>query len=178
VAFGVFARKEGAMPRKKSLLVILVGGGLAALALTVAACGGDSNKENATQQGSASSTSSTVNVSLSEWSIVPDKASVLAGRVTFNARNDSKGDHEHEMVVVRTDLDPSALPVAEGEVDENQIQVIGEIEGIAPGATGSVTLDLQPGKYVLICNLVEQGADGNVDRHYQFGMRTAFEVTA
>ena len=44
---------------------------------------------------------------------------------------------------------------------------VGEIGEIKPGTTGTVTLDLAPGQYVLVCNL---------PKHYAQGMRVAFTV--
>lgn len=44
------------------------------------------------------------------------------------------------------------------------------------GETESMTLTLEPGSYVLICNLVEM-KDGEVETHHAMGMRTAFTVT-
>jgi hypothetical protein len=36
-------------------------------------------------------------------------------------------------------------------------------------------LDLEPGSYVLICNIAE-GEEGELESHYEEGMRTAFIV--
>ena len=54
-----------------------------------------------------------------------------------------------------------------------------------PGRRGSsttvihgVSFDLAPGKYVLICNIVQTEPDGSKEAHYKVGMRTAFTVTA
>jgi len=41
-----------------------------------------------------------------------------------------------------------------------------------------VAFDLAPGKYVLICNIVQTEPDGSKEAHYKVGMRTAFTVTA
>jgi hypothetical protein len=40
-----------------------------------------------------------------------------------------------------------------------------------------VSFDLAPGKYVLICNIVQTEPDGSIEAHYKVGMRTAFTVT-
>ena len=42
---------------------------------------------------------------------------------------------------------------------------------IAVGETKDLTISLEIGDYVLICNMVEDG-----ESHYQEGMRTAFTV--
>src|SRR3990172_4118374 len=50
-------------------------------------------------------------------------------------------------------------------------------ETFAPGGTETASFDLEPGNYVLICNVLHEEESGEVHRHYQLGMRTAFEVT-
>lgn len=167
----------GSMSEKRWPLVVLLVGVLAALALVAAACGDDEEETEvaATPEAEGGGAGATVNVSLIEWSVVPDTTSVAAGSVTFNATND--GAENHELVVIRTDLAPDALPVVEGKVDEDQVEVIGEIEEFASGTTESATFDLEPGNYVLICNITEVEEDGEIESHYQLGMRTAFEVT-
>jgi uncharacterized cupredoxin-like copper-binding protein len=120
---------------------------------------------------------STVEVTLQEFSIIPADESVDAGEVTFEAENIGPDDN-HELVVIRTDLAPEALPTAEnGTVDEGGegiIEVIGEIEEFPPGETESATFTLEAGSYVLICNVFEEEES---EAHYQVGMRVAFDVT-
>jgi uncharacterized cupredoxin-like copper-binding protein len=117
----------------------------------------------------------TVNVTLQEFSIATDPASVDAGEVAFEATNDGPND-VHEFVVFRTDLGPADLPTDEnGAVDETGegIELIGEIEDIPVGETQSVTLELETGNYVLICNIWDEDEQ---EAHYQEGMRTTFTV--
>jgi len=100
--------------------------------------------------------------------------------VKFVAKN-SGPDDIHEMVVLRTDLDPAALPVdKDGKADEEAdgITSIGETGDVAVGETKEASFDLAPGKYVLICNIVQTEPDGSIEAHYKVGMRTAFTVTA
>jgi len=128
----------------------------------------------------APSGSTSVSVGLQEFAIVPSVASAPAGKVTFVAKNTGPDD-VHEMVVLRTDLDPAALPVDnDGKADEegDGITSIGETGDVAVGATKDVAFDLAPGKYVLICNIVQTEPDGSKEAHYKVGMRTAFTVTA
>jgi hypothetical protein len=122
---------------------------------------------------------SEVNVTLQEFAVLPDVQSVPAGSVTFNATNIGPMD-PHELVVVRTDLPAGELPTREdGSFDEEAegVEVIGEIEEFDVGMTQSMTLDLEPGSYVLLCNLVEE-EDGVVEAHYSLGMWVPFEVSA
>jgi uncharacterized cupredoxin-like copper-binding protein len=97
--------------------------------------------------------------------------------VTFNIEN--KGpDDTHEFVVIRTDLDPTALPTEEnGSVSETGegMEVVDEVEEIPVGDTPTLTIDdLTAGSYVLICNIYDEAEK---ESHYQEGMRTAFTVS-
>ncbi len=119
---------------------------------------------------------STVNVTLSEFVIEPDPASVPAGEVKFVAANE--GEEEHELVIVKTDLAPDALPTkADGSVDEEGegVEFIDEIEEFEGGGTEELTVTLEAGKYVLLCNLVEE-TGGETESHFDEGMYAAFTV--
>jgi uncharacterized cupredoxin-like copper-binding protein len=150
-------------------------GALVAMAIVIAACGSSSAT---TSPPAGGGTANTVNVALQEFAVTPDVTSVPAGKVTFVANNSGPED-VHELVVIKTDLAPDALPVdGDGKVTEDtpDLTVIGEAEDIEVGASRQFDLDLEPGKYVLICNILQTEADGSLEAHYQVGMRTAFEV--
>ncbi len=120
----------------------------------------------------------TVDVALQEWAIVPAQSTVNAGPVSFKVTNKGPED-EHELVILRTDLGAAALPTNEfGKVDEDQagMELIGEVEGVEPGAAETATFDLTPGNYVLICNILQDEPDGSKEAHYKMGMYTAFTV--
>ncbi len=53
------------------------------------------------------------------------------------------------------------------------MQVVDEIEDIPVGETESLTVDLNAGNYVLICNIYDEEEQ---ETHYSEGMRTAFTV--
>ena len=55
------------------------------------------------------------------------------------------------------------------------VELIDEIEDIAVGDTPTLTVSLDAGSYVLICNIVEDEGDETIV-HYQQGMRTGFTV--
>jgi uncharacterized cupredoxin-like copper-binding protein len=96
--------------------------------------------------------------------------------VTFQVTNTGPED-VHEFVVLKTDLDPGALPVdANGAVTESGagIEVVDEIEDIPVGETQSLTVTLAAGKYVLLCNVYDET---DKEAHYKMGMRAQFEVT-
>ena len=117
----------------------------------------------------------TVQVTLQEFAVAADPPTAEAGEVTFEATNEGPDD-VHEIVVLRTDLGPTELPTDEnGAVDETGegIELIGEIEDIPVGETQSVTLDLEAGNYVLICNIWHEEEQ---EAHYQEGMRMSFTV--
>lgn len=119
----------------------------------------------------------TVEVTLQEFAIAATPTSIGAGEVTFEATNDGPAD-PHELVVFRTDLAPDGLPTGDdGAVDEEGegVELIDEIEEFPVGETQSMTLDLDAGSYVFICNIVEE-EDGEPESHYQEGMRLAFTV--
>ncbi len=102
--------------------------GAIALAAVVAGCSGSAASPTAPPATAApaatAAAASTVDVSLQEWAVVPAKTSAAAGSVTFNIKNTGPAD-VHEMVVVKTDLEPGALPVnADGSINE-------EGEGVA-----------------------------------------------
>jgi len=141
----------------------------AAFAAAAAACSDD----GVDSDGGATS-SSVVNLDLFENEILPDLDAVAAGAVTFNASN--VGDAAHELVIVRTDVAPDALPAGEdGAVDESGegIAVIGRIGKFAAQSDASITVDLEAGSYVLICNLVDNAAFS----HYEAGMYRRFTIS-
>ena len=110
---------------------------------------------------------SDVAVTLKEFGVVATPASALAGHVTFAVQN--AGAIPHEFVVVESDLAPDALPqVNQKLVDVAQVRVVAKTEPFDSGKKQALTAELQPGRYVLLCNVAS---------HYISGMYTAFEVT-
>jgi len=108
--------------------------------------------------------------------VVATVGSVAAGDVTFKVTNTGPED-VHEFVILRTDLDPAALPTdATGAVieDAEGIEVVDEIEDIPVGQTQELTTSLAAGAYVLVCNIYSE-ADN--EAHYKLGMRSGFTVT-
>jgi uncharacterized cupredoxin-like copper-binding protein len=95
----------------------------------------------------------------------PDSAAV--GSVTFNVEN--VGTTLHNFNIVKTELASDKLPVNSDTfmVDETQLDVIKKLNDFPAGETQTVKVDLQPGKYVIFCN---------VAAHYGQGMHTAFSV--
>ena len=117
---------------------------------------------------------SEIRVALAEWTVEPSVIRVAAGEIYFLVDNLGP-EHPHEFVVIRTDLAPDALPtIHDGSVPEDEIDLVGEIEEFAPASSASMTLHLEPGSYLLICNIVEE--TGAMESHYREGMRVALIV--
>ena len=136
------------------------------LAVGAVACGSGSNKSSS---GGASESGEPGAVSITEKDFAIDESTTQAsaGEVRFSIHND--GPSVHEFVVIKTDLDDGELPlVADGsEVDEDQLNGIGEQEDIQANGDTTLSLTLQPGHYVLICN---------IPGHYTQGMHASFTV--
>jgi uncharacterized cupredoxin-like copper-binding protein len=148
--------------------------------LLLAGCGGDddgggSGPTSSPAQATEGAAATEFNVTLQEYIILPEADSIAAGEVTFNAENIGPDD-VHEFAIVRTDLAPDALPrLPDNTVDESAegLEVLGRVEELAVGESGSVTVDMQPGAYVLVCNLFEAAEN---EAHYDVGMYTGFTV--
>ncbi len=126
---------------------------LTATGAVLAACGGSGSRG--------------VKATESDFAIGLDRTSVKAGGVQFRVTND--GPSQHEFVVLKTNLPATALPVADGQAEEEGegVQHVDEVEDLGSGQTGTLDVTLDPGNYVLICNL---------PGHYEQGMRAAFTV--
>ncbi|MEO6295424.1 MAG: hypothetical protein ABIP01_06780 [Candidatus Limnocylindria bacterium] len=148
--------------------------GVVLVSLSLAAIG--CSAATVSPSGASGGDATTVAVTLQEWAVLPASDSVPAGEVTFTVANEGPVD-VHEFVVLRTDLDPADLPTDEhGAVTEagEGIEVIDEIEDIAVDASGEVTVTLEAGSYILLCNIYDEGED---EAHYTMGMRVAFTAT-
>lgn len=92
-----------------------------------------------------------------------------AGVVSFEVTNTSK-DVVHEMIVIQLANPGQPLPYLDKEsrVDEDRAGDKGEVSELEPGKSGTLSVTLEPGRYLLICN---------VAGHFATGMWTEFEVT-
>ncbi len=110
--------------------------------------GADADMTDANATPAASAMGETVAVSLTEFAI--DMPSELpAGRATFEVTNDGTIEHNFEV---------------EGQGIEEELP-----ENLAPGASGTLTVDLAPGTYEVYCP---------VGNHADEGMRLELTVTA
>jgi len=162
----------------KYLFVLL---SLVVLAFGVAACG-DGSGGSTTDESAAQTQGNVVKVELGEngakYFLTVDNATVPAGTTTFVI--DNVGSMHHEFAIYKTDLPADKLPLTdEGKVDEEKAGLLAEAVYTKPlrgdedhrirdGRGVNFTIDLQPGTYVLLCNL---------KGHYQAGQFAAFTVT-
>jgi uncharacterized cupredoxin-like copper-binding protein len=117
----------------------------------------------------ASGTPTYLEVRLSEWSVRSEGSEQLtaaAGRVIITVEN--IGEIPHELAVLTSDADPGALPVVDSLVDEDAVgPVVGRTGTIESNRADTLTIDLEAGTYVAICN---------IDGHYESGMYAPFTV--
>ncbi len=106
-----------------------------------------------------------IEVVFDEFSITPAQTSAAAGSVTFTAKNE--GAVAHEMTMIKTDAPEDGLPIAAAKVDEGAVDVIGSTPDIDGGDSEDLTVDLDAGRYVIVCQ---------VPGHYGLGMHAAFTV--
>jgi len=110
-----------------------------------------------------------VDVLLEDFNVREDAAVVPAGTVRFRILN--QGPTSHQLLVVRTDLDPDKLPLQRDGLTVNEeapgIDLLDEAQGLDIDDRRTLVLDLAPGHYVLYCNL---------EGHYLGGMHAALTV--
>jgi len=128
---------------------------LVVVLLVLASCGG----------GGAEAMPADVNVAVEmrDYKVELSVPSVKAGLVKFGVRN--AGGMEHSFELIKTDLAIDKLPVDGGKAKEDGL--VKQIKSIAVGKVATITADLQPGSYLIICNIAG---------HYQLGMRAALKV--
>jgi uncharacterized cupredoxin-like copper-binding protein len=102
-------------------------------------------------------------------SVRTNTTSVKAGKITFDVTNLSRSI-VHEMIVVAVENPNTPLPYDynTGQIPGKQVKMLGETGGMEPNAEKTITVDLKPGAYLLICNL---------PGHYAAGMWTPLTVT-
>jgi len=105
-----------------------------------------------------------------------DHATVPHGAVSFLVTNDGSIDHEMVVLPLAGSRTAGARSAGgDGKIDEagslgeaSKTGGAGAGDGIAPGASGWVTVTMAPGHYELVCNL---------PRHYSAGMYTQLNIT-
>ena len=163
---------------------------LLSAALVVAACGGDddgdatataTSPERATRTPRSTADESETpepepantlaDIELDEFVIRPTVTRARPGTVAFTISN--AGEVAHEFVVIKSDLPVAELPRREDDAgaDENEVEVVDRTENIEPGNEAELSVPVEEGKYVLICNIFTAG-----ESHYLNGMYNLFTV--
>jgi uncharacterized cupredoxin-like copper-binding protein len=130
----------------------------AAVAVPIAGCGGgsDDNSTSADTSGGgappASTTASgggsgqTVDMTAADFKFDPSDPTVKSGQVTFNLKNDGQVPHSLEIE----------------DVNGSDQEIEGDVQ---PGQSGTLTVNLPPGKYEFYCpvaNHKEMGMEGDI----------------
>jgi hypothetical protein len=137
---------------------------LSAVAVVATAC------TDASPSGSAAAsfavTRTTVNVTLQDFAITLDPYAVVASEVTFHITNVGspmstvQSRHVHEFVILKTDFAGDSLPTGpNGAADEEAegVEVIARVDPMRVGDSQDLTLSLDAGAYIVVCNVVEDG---------------------
>ena len=104
-------------------------------------------------------------VDMKEYSITLNVSSVKAGSVKFGIRN--LGSMVHDFDLFKTDLPLANLPIDGGSAKVKMDGLVKQMINISANRSTTLTADLAPGRYVIICN---------VAGHYQLGMRVSLQV--
>jgi nitrite reductase (NO-forming) len=133
----------------------ILGMALLGLALTiVAGCGGDDNKTatTPTQTTAPAQAAETTSVTADEYKFTPSDVTVKKGD-SITVKNGGKIVHN--------------LTVEKGPDPKKKSEKLAGTPTFAPGGTEKVTVDLSPGKYVMVCT---------VPGHRELGMTGTFTV--
>jgi hypothetical protein len=130
----------------------------AAIVAVLAACG----------RAPAEPTGPVFPVTLKDFWTETETNTSAPGMVTLRVSNE--GTATHEFVLVRTDLPADALPLGPDglSVDESGLEPLAELEAVPAGTTVDLVVPMDPGSYVIFCNL---------EGHYLSGMRDPLLVT-
>ena len=113
---------------------------------------------------------SDVPVVLREYRVEVPATTISPGLKTLRISN--FGTMPHELLVFRSDLDPSAYPMQNGNINEedSSIAKVSDGDNLAPGTVQTRPIDLStPGKYLFVCNL---------PGHFRLGMYAVVMVSA
>ena len=111
-----------------------------------------------------------IGVNESEYTIRLNQRTAPAGEMKFILMNE--GSIAHQFVLVKTEIPAEDLPLAENGFADTQaegIELIYKEEAFPPAERRELELTLDPGHYVMLCNL---------PGHYARGMRVNFVAGA
>ena len=148
----------------------------------LSACGGGRNVDASGASGATSSPAlgacepsgetadpGTVKVELVDFAVLSSDCETPPGEIAFDVTVDSDVEG-HAFDVLRTDLAPDELPTtgrAQADYLSDEVEVVGSLPTLPGGEGDTLTVTLEAGKYVLICNIVD---------HYSRGMAISFTV--
>lgn len=107
-----------------------------------------------------------VTVDMKEYAITVSPATFKAGSIKFGIRNN--GAMVHDFDLIKTDVAFDKLPLDTGSGKAKDDGLVKQMINIAANRSTTLTADLAPGNYVIVCN---------IPGHYQLGMRVAFKVS-
>lgn len=107
----------------------------------------------ATEAGAGASAASGTQYVLTEWKL-EGAASLPVGTAEITALNSGKFAHQFKIIKGTTYEEAPKNDL--GTVQEAQLpsgSVLGVVEKIEPGATGTLSVELMPGNYLFVCNI-------------------------
>ena len=131
-------RPHDGFPGAASAVVLVV-----VVAAVLAGCGSSGSGDKA----AAGAKGQTLSLKLTDAGCSPEHLTAKAGAITFDVENGGSGK------------------VSELELKNAKGIILGERENIVAGISGSFTLDLQPGTYVLNCPNGDREDNGSARRH-------------
>jgi uncharacterized cupredoxin-like copper-binding protein len=109
------------------------------------------------------------NMDMATMGITVDTPDIPAGEVTFRVTNESQ-EYYHNLSIAPVADVTRELPYLNDKmmVDEEAAGTVARGKELRPHDSGSVTVNLQPGTYILFCNIAQ---------HYAMGMWTLITVS-
>jgi len=121
-----------------------------------------------------------LDIEVREWNVTLSEQTLPAGDIDVKVKNSGKEIHELVFIKLDTDLASGRLPTdRDGAIDEKKMNfgtIVQEFEGLDPGKKVKETVNLKPGRYAILCNMVEQEDSGKVEAHYSQGMHSLLTV--
>lgn len=108
----------------------------------------------------------TLDLSAGHMALTSTRGTIEAGDVIFVAGNRTTKDRDHEVLLLKTDFYPADLPKSlDGlSIAEDKLQGVVELGEMKPGEGKTTKVTLEPGTYLLFCNLPGHAAAGMYTR--------------
>lgn len=88
--------------------------------------------------------------------VIDTETTFTAGEVTFDVVNEGTSEFNHEFAIIAAETYDELPKLENGAVDEEALadgQFLGRTAVLEPGQAETITFDLEPGKYLFICNI-------------------------